>query len=79
VALSGWEAALISILAIIFALLIFSLLFILAGVSPLIAYRGIFSYAFANPFGLPLAINRSIFLVRMHSSSPIEPGCGTLG
>jgi len=62
-ALSGWEAALISILAIIFALLIFSLLFILAGANPLIAYRGIFSYAFANPYGLPLAINRSIFLL----------------
>ena len=61
--LSGWEAARISILAIIFALTLLSLLFILADVNPLIAYKEIFSYAFANPFGLPLTINRSIFLL----------------
>ncbi len=61
--LSGWEAARISILAIIFALTLLSLLFILADVNPLIAYREIFSYAFFNPFGLPLTINRSIFLL----------------
>ena len=61
--LSGREAALISILAILFALLLFSLLFVQAGVSPLLAYQKIFAYAFANPFGLPLAINRSIFLL----------------
>lgn len=63
VTLSGWEAALISILAILFALVLLSLLFILAGVNPLVAYREIFSYAFINPFGLPLTINRSIFLL----------------
>ena len=63
VTLSGWEAALISILAILFALVLLSLLFILADVNPLIAYREIFTYAFANPFGLPLTINRSIFLL----------------
>jgi general nucleoside transport system permease protein len=61
--LTGWEAARISILAIIFALALLSLLFILAGVNPLIAYKEIFEYAFANPFGLPLTINRSIFLL----------------
>jgi simple sugar transport system permease protein len=63
VTLSGWEATRISILAIVFALALLSLLFILAGVNPLIAYQEIYSYAFANPFGLPLTINRSIFLL----------------
>jgi general nucleoside transport system permease protein len=63
VTLSGWEAARISILAIFFALTLLSLLFILAGVNPLVAYKEIFNYAFANPFGLPLTINRSIFLL----------------
>ncbi len=61
--LSGWEAARISILAIIFALALLSLLFIIAGVNPLVAYREIFSYAFINPFGLPLTINRAVFLL----------------
>lgn len=63
VTLSGWQAALISILAILFALTLLSLLFIIAGVNPLVAYQEIFSYAFANPYGLPLTINRSIFLL----------------
>ena len=62
-ALTGWEAAIISILAIIFALALFGFIFILAGINPLSAYREIFSYAFANPFGLPLTINRFIFLL----------------
>lgn len=62
-ALSGWTAALISILAIIFALVLLSLLFIIARVNPLTAYKEIFSYAFFNKFGLPLTINRSIFVL----------------
>jgi simple sugar transport system permease protein len=61
--LTGWQAAVISILAIIFALLLFSIIFILAGNSPLLAYQEIFSYAFANPYGLPLTLNRFIFLL----------------
>jgi len=61
--LAGWQAALISILAIVFALLLFSLVFILDGINPLVAYKEIFSYAFANRFGLPLTINRFIFLL----------------
>lgn len=61
--LPGWQAALISILAVFFALALLSLLFIIAGNNPLSAYQKIFSYAFANPFGLPLSINRSIFLL----------------
>ncbi len=63
VTLSGWQAASISILAIIFALALFSIIFILAGINPLSAYQEIFSYAFANPYGLPLTINRFIFLL----------------
>jgi len=61
--LSGWEAAVISILAIVFALALFSIIFILAGLNPLFAYQETFSYAFANPYGLPLTINRFIFLL----------------
>lgn len=61
--LNGWEAALISIMAIIIALLLFGSIFILAGINPLVAYEEIFSYAFFNPFGLPLTINRFIFLL----------------
>ena len=61
--LSGWKAAFISIMAILFALALLSVLFLLAGVNPLTAYQAIFSYAFANQFGLPLTINRSIFIL----------------
>ncbi|HUW09691.1 MAG TPA: ABC transporter permease [Anaerolineae bacterium] len=61
--LAGWQAAAISILAIVFALALFSLIFIIARINPLLAYREIFSYAFANPYGLPLALNRFIFLL----------------
>jgi ABC-type uncharacterized transport system permease subunit len=61
--LNAWQAAVISILAVISALVLFSIIFILAGINPLLAYQEIFSYAFANPFGLPLTINRFIFLL----------------
>jgi len=61
--ITSWQAALISILAILIALALFSILFLLAGINPLYAYQEIFSYAFANPFGLPLALNRFIFLL----------------
>jgi ABC-type uncharacterized transport system permease subunit len=61
--LAGWQAATISILAVVVALALFSLIFIQAGVNPLSAYQEIFSYAFANPYGLPLSINRFIFLL----------------
>jgi simple sugar transport system permease protein len=63
VSLSGWRAASISTLAVFFALVLFSFIFIFAGINPLAAYREIFSYSFANPFGLPLTINRFIFLL----------------
>lgn len=61
--LRGWQAASISILAIIVALILFSLIFIFAGKNPFLAYQEIFSYSFVNPFGLPLTINRFIFLL----------------
>ncbi len=61
--LTLWQAATISLFAILFALLLFSLIFILARINPLIAYRKIFAYAFANSYGLPLTINRFIFLL----------------
>jgi len=61
--LSGWQAALISLLAIAFALLLFSLIFLLDGINPWQAYREIFGYAFANAYGLPLTLNRFIFLL----------------
>lgn len=63
IALSGLQAALISILAVIVALILFGLIFIIAGVNPLLAYLEIFSYGFASPFGLPLTVNRFIFLM----------------
>jgi simple sugar transport system permease protein len=61
--LRPWEAFLIPILAIVFALALFSFVFILAGVAPLEAYRQIFAYAFANPNGTPLSIYRFVFLL----------------
>jgi simple sugar transport system permease protein len=63
ITLSGWVAAGISILAILFALLLFSLIFLLAGINPLKAYEEIFSYAFFSPFGLPITLNRFVFLL----------------
>lgn len=63
VALAGWEATIISILAIVFALALFSIIFILAEINPLSAYREIFTYAFVSSYGLPLTVNRFIFLL----------------
>lgn len=79
--LTGWEAAIISILAIIFALALFSIIFILDGINPLFAYQEIFSYAFANPFGLPLTINRFIFLLLCTSAFiiPFRAGLWNIG
>lgn len=63
VALSGINAAVISIISVICALLIFSLIFIQADINPFIAFKGIFSFAFGTASGLPLALNRFIFLL----------------
>lgn len=79
--LTGWEAATISILAILFSLLLVSFIFLQAGVSPLTGYKEIFSYAFANPFGLPLTINRFIFLLLCTCAFiiPIRAGLWNIG
>ncbi len=61
--ISGFKATFISLISIICALLLFSLIFLEAGVNPLIGYKEIFSFAFFNPNGLPLTINRSIFIL----------------
>lgn len=63
VTLTSWQATAVSINAIIVALFLFGFIFLFAGINPLTAYQEIFSYAFANPFGLPLTINRFIFLL----------------
>jgi simple sugar transport system permease protein len=79
--LAGWKAALISILAVITALLIFSLVFVQADASPWEAYKEIFDYAFFNPFGLPLTINRFIFLLLCTCAFiiPIRAGLWNIG
>lgn len=61
--LKPWQAVVNAVLAILAALFLFGFIFILAGVSPLTAYQEIFSYAFFNQFGLPLTLNRFIFLL----------------
>jgi general nucleoside transport system permease protein len=61
--LAGLEAAAISILAILLALVLVSFIFLQAGANPLYGYKQIFSYAFLNMFGLPLTVNRSVFIL----------------
>jgi simple sugar transport system permease protein len=81
VTLAGWQAAAISILAILFALGLFSFIFIQAEINPLVGYEEIFSYAFINPFGLPLTINRFIFLLLCTCAFiiPIRAGLWNIG
>ena len=61
--LKPWQAVVNALLAIIVALFLFGFIFIFADINPLTAYKEIFSYAFFNQFGLPLTINRFIFLL----------------
>lgn len=61
--LKPWQALLNAVLAIVAALFLFGFIFILAGLSPIEAYRQIFDYAFFNEFGLPLTLNRFVFLL----------------
>ncbi|MBK7897755.1 MAG: ABC transporter permease [Anaerolineaceae bacterium] len=61
--LKPWQALLNAVLAILAALFLFGFIFILAGNSPVDAYRQIFDYAFFNEFGLPLTLNRFVFLL----------------
>jgi ABC-type uncharacterized transport system permease subunit len=60
---TGWQAVTTSLLAIVVALALVGVIFLQAGVDPITGYRGIFSYAFANRFGLPLTINRAVFIL----------------
>jgi simple sugar transport system permease protein len=61
-ALPGWKAALFSVLALLFGLALFSIIFLQAGQNPLEIYKQLVNYAFFNPYGLHLTINRFIFL-----------------
>jgi len=81
VSLPGWEATLISLLAILVALVVFSYIFVRAGVDPLTGYKEIFSYAFMSSFGLPLTINRFIFLLLCTYAFiiPIRAGLWNIG
>lgn len=63
VRVTGLEATTISLLAVVIGLALVGLIFLQAGVNPLTGYRAIFSYAFVNAFGLPLTINRAIFIL----------------
>jgi len=80
-ALAGWRAVAISALALAVALALFSLIFLLANENPLSAYQGMFSFAFANPYGLPLTINRFIFLLlcTMAFVIPFRAGLWNIG
>lgn len=62
VELPWWNAALISIFSIVVALILFSLVFVHSGVNPINGFKEIFQFAFLNRNGLPLTINRSIFI-----------------
>ncbi len=63
VGLSSWRAALISISAVLFAMVLFGGVFLLDDVSPLVGYREIFSYGFLNLRGLVPTFSRFIFLL----------------
>ena len=77
----GWEAAGISILAILIALLLVSVIFLEAKVNPLDGFTSIFTYAFADQFGVPLTINRSIFILLCTCAFivPIKAGLWNIG
>ena len=81
VTLNAWQAAAISILAILTALILFGVIFLQAGINPLSAYQEIFSYAFFNRFGIPLTISRFIFLMLCTSAFiiPFAAGLWNIG
>ena len=49
--------------AILLALLLTSILFLLAGADPLAVYSVVVSYAFANPLGLAATVNRATYIL----------------
>lgn len=61
--LTTTRAALISVMAVLVALLLFGGVFLLDDVSPLLGYWEIFSYGFLNPRGLVPTFSRFIFLL----------------
>ncbi|KXB01520.1 hypothetical protein AKJ44_02440 [candidate division MSBL1 archaeon SCGC-AAA261F17] len=61
--LAGGDAAKISLVAILVGLALFSIIFILADVNPLSAYKTLFSYAFTSPYGLSATANRFVYLL----------------
>ncbi|MDX1600082.1 MAG: ABC transporter permease [Anaerolineales bacterium] len=61
--MSPQRAAGISVLAVLFALVLFGGVFLLDNVSPLRGYWEIFSYGFLNPRGLVPTFSRFIFLL----------------
>lgn len=63
VGLSAGQATVISILAVVFALVLFSGVLLLDRVSPLVGYREIFSYGFASRSGISPTVSRAIFLL----------------
>ena len=63
VGLTPLQAALISGLAVVFALALFSVVLLIDGVSPVEGYQEIFSYGFANTSGLVPTISRAVFLL----------------
>lgn len=63
VGLQTRQAALISTLAVLVALVLFGGVFLLDDVNPVVGYREIFSYGFANPRGLVPTFSRFIFLL----------------
>lgn len=63
VGLQPGQAALISALAVVFALVLFSGVFLLDNVNPLVGYREIFAYGFFNLRGLVPTFSRFIFLL----------------
>ncbi len=79
--LPGWKAALISVLAVLFGLGLFSIIFLQAGQDPLEIYKQIFSYAFFNPYGRGLTINRFIFLALASFAFiiPMQAGLWNIG
>lgn len=60
---TGWEAALISFIAIVIALILVGFIFLQAKANPLVGYKEIFAFAFGSKYGLPLTINRAIFIL----------------
>lgn len=63
VGLSAGQATLISVLAVIFALVLFSAMLLLDRVSPLVGYREIFAYGFVSQSGISPTVSRAIFLL----------------